>query len=303
LVLGAAGFIGRHVCRELATRGFEVHGHGHGDLVDADLNRWGLSTWVRDDLSPEALNAAVQQRAPVAVLHCAGSGSVSSAYDQPLEAFHRSVSTVAALAEAVRQCGRPNTRLVLTSSAAVYGDQGDVDLTETSVRSPISPYGFHKVAAESVCDSYSRFFGLHVSVVRLFSVYGDGLRKQLLWDALNKFSRGEHGFFGTGHELRDWIHVEDAARLLCTAAEAPQGHFQIYNGGHEQATTREVLTRLAEAWGAAAPPQFSGETHTGNPRRLTSDWGHAHRQLGWVPEVGLTQGLARYAAWFRQLSR
>jgi len=299
LVLGAAGFIGRHTCAQLAREGHVVHGLGHGNWNAAAWQAWGLSTWTASDVSLSAVSNAIVEHEPSMVLYCAGSGAVASAFQRPFEDFDRSVATVASVLEAIRASGQ-RTRIVITSSAAVYGDQGDVDLTESSIRAPISPYGFHKAAAESICDSYSRFFGLHISIVRLFSVYGEGLRKQLLWDALNKFSRGEHLFFGTGHELRDWIHVEDAAQLLCAAGQASQGHFEIYNGGHDQATTRDVLTHLARAYGAFDLPEFSGETHTGNPRRLTSDCGHAYRQLGWKPNVSLVDGLARYAKWFRQ---
>jgi len=300
LVLGAAGFIGRHVSRELAAQGFTVHGLGHGLWDEAEWRAWGLGTWTCDDLSATALGAAVMRVKPTAVLHCAGSGSVASSYERPYDDFNRSVTSVAALAEAVRRHAAPETRVVVTSSAAIYGDQGDVDLTEAATRSPISPYGFHKAAAETLCDSYARFFGVKVSIVRLFSVYGEGLRKQLLWDAMNKFARGERQFFGTGHEVRDWIHAEDAARLLCAAATSPQAQFEIYNGGHQKVSTREVLTSLASAANSGLLPEFSGETHTGNPRRLTSDCSHARRQLGWEPHIALADGLARYVRWYRQ---
>ena len=106
-------------------------------------------------------------------------------------------------------------------------------------------------------------------------------------------------FFGTGKELRDWIHVEDAARLLVLAGSGQQSTFEIYNGGFEQATTKDVLTRLAAAYGLAGEVTFTGETHKGNPRRLTSDCSHARRLLDWQPRVALQDGLERYSAWFK----
>jgi UDP-glucose 4-epimerase len=299
LVLGAAGFIGRHVCRELASQGFTVCGLGRGKWLKNEWIKWGLAQWVEGDINLDSLAQAASTVAPLLTfVHCAGSGAVSHSYSQPFEDYQRSVLSTLALAEFVRQRGHKDARVVLASSAAVYGDQGDVDLVETATRSPISPYGFHKVAAESLCDSYSRFFGVQTSVIRLFSVYGEGLRKQLLWDAMQKFACGESMFFGTGHELRDWIHVDDAARLLCKAACEPQAPFEIYNGGHEHATTRTVLTTLARYAGSTTVPNFNGETHIGNPRRLTANCGHAQRQLGWKPTVSLESGLLRYAQWF-----
>lgn len=299
VVLGAAGFIGRHTCSRLARLGIEVHGVGHGRWTEDAWSKWGIVRWSDCSIDKESLDSAVGDDRPQLYVHCAGGSAVSESYASPLADFHRSVSTTAALLEHVRNQSGARARVVLTSSAAVYGDQGDVDLTETSTRSPVSPYGFNKLSAENLCDSYARFFGVDVSVVRLFSVYGEGLRKQLLWDALNKLSRGESEFFGTGNELRDWIHVEDAATLLCAAALAPQAHFDVFNGGHVKATTREVLSRLAAQFDISTQPRFTGTAHTGNPRRLTAECGHAHRQLGWRADIGLEQGLARYAKWFR----
>ena len=298
LVLGAKGFVGRHVCRALAHSGINVTGLGHGHWESEAAATWGLSHWVQGEIDLATLQSLDLRRFPDVLIHCGGSGAVSFSYANPLEDFHRSVDSTAAVLEWVRQSGSTTSRIVAVSSAAVYGDQGDVDLTEMATRSPVSPYGFHKLAAENLCDSYSRFFGIKVSIVRLFSVFGDGLRKQLLWDALHKFARGEAQFFGTGNELRDWIHVEDAAALLCAATSSAQADFEIYNGGNEHADTRQVLSALAAIACPGLSPAFNGLTHTGNPRRLTSNCLHARRQLGWTPKINLAEGLLRYVTWF-----
>lgn len=301
VVLGAAGFVGRHTARALARLGYRVLGIGHGQWVDAEWRQCGLSGWLEDDISVDALDRVLAGEAPACIVNCGGSGAVSFSYTNPLSDFQRSTQSTAAALEWIRLNGAGRTRFVLVSSAAVYGDQGDSNATENSVRAPISPYGVHKVAAEALCESYSRFFGVSSSIVRLFSVYGEGLRKQLLWDALNKFSRGEYQFLGTGNELRDWIHVDDAAALLALAGLTPQSTFEVFNGGAVHATTRQLLEGLARAYGQVGDINFSGEVHKGNPRRLTSDCGHTSRLLNWTPQVLLEEGLARYAAWFRSL--
>ena len=299
IVAGAAGFIGRHVCREFALQGVQVFGVGHGSLSRAEQCAWGLTQWIAADITVEALQAVAGDSKPFAVVHCAGSGSVAASYAAPYSDYRRTVDSTAQLLEFARLQTATPPRVVLISSAAVYGDQGEVDITESATRSPVSPYGVSKMLSENLCDSYARFFGVQSSVVRLFSVYGDGLRKQLLWDAMCKFSRKEYQFFGTGHEMRDWIHVEDAARLLRLAATAKQASYEIYNGGHIHATTREVLAKLAILASAPIATVFNNETHIGNPRRLVANCRHACRQLEWAPIVGIDDGLARYVAWFK----
>jgi UDP-glucose 4-epimerase len=299
VVLGAGGFIGRHVCLALAQQGATVYGLGHGDWAADERSRWGLTRWIEADVGLDALSALLGDRPLTALIHCAGGSAVARSYAEPLVDFRRSVDSTAEVLEFARTRPGPTPRVVLTSSAAVYGDQGDVDITEASACSPISPYGFHKLAAEQLCTSYARFFNVPVTVVRLFSVYGEGLRKQLLWEACQRFQRGEAQFFGTGHELRDWIHVADAAALLCAAASAPQARFGLYNGGHEQASTHDLLSALGGLFDGHPVPVFTGTTHTGNPRRLTADCAHARHQLGWRPLMTLADGLRRYADWFK----
>jgi UDP-glucose 4-epimerase len=299
LVLGAAGFIGRHVCRALAANGLVVYGVGHGRWTSQEWSAWGLSRWQSADITLESMDAIAGGEQVGAIFQCAGSGAVARSYAAPLDDFHRTVSSTASALEFARtRCGG-HARFVLASSAAVYGDQGEVDLAESAVRAPVSPYGFSKVAAENLCETYARFFGVQSSVIRMFSVYGEGLRKQLLWDAMRKFATGESKFFGTGHEMRDWIHVDDAAALLCVAGTAAQEKFEIYNCGHVKASTQDVLAQLATLAGGALTPRFTGESHPGNPRRLTANCARAARTLGWTARVTLAEGLGRYVRWFQ----
>lgn len=302
VVLGAAGFIGRHAARLFSLRGYTVLGLGHGPWEKGEWELWGLSEWQSADITESSLDLLVGSRKISAIVHCAGSGAVSFSYHNPFDDFTRAVLSTASILEWIRRRGGRNCRFVFLSSAAVYGDQGPINLNEDSPISPISPYGHHKLAAETLCKSYAKSFNIPVSIVRLFSVYGEGLQKQLLWDALNKFSNGQSTFWGSGEELRDWIHVQDAVELIVASATAVQDDFVIYNGGSHVASIRDVLIELARACKSNLPIIFNGVIDTGNPYSLCADTSLAVRALGWSPMMTLESGILAYSNWYKTFS-
>lgn len=300
LVCGAAGFIGRSVCEMLSRRGIPAIGLGRGSISRQDQSNLGLVAWHSAEVSLDSLQAVLQDLEPAAIIHCAGTGSVGAVYKAPHEAYISSVSSTAAILEFVRIRCYHYTPVVYVSSSAVYGDYAAGDSSEQTVCQPISPYGFLKLASEDLCRAYSKSFGVRVTIIRPFSVYGNGLRKQLLWDAMNKLVTNEFTFLGTGRELRDWIHVDDVSRLLCDiATNVSLPSFEIFNASHSQRSVRDLLECLASIAGKShIQPVFTGATHTGNPGRLTGNSEHARQVLGWSPSVDLEEGLSAYVRWF-----
>lgn len=296
LVTGAYGFIGRYVARKLAHDGCHVIGLGHGSWAREEWRTWGIAEWHSADITLETLITYAGE--PDVIVHCAGSGSVGFSMTHPYQDFQRTVATTLAVLEFARLYA-PQARVAYPSSAGVYGMVQKLPIVETDPLSPASPYGVHKCLAEDLCQSYAKHFGIAVAVVRLFSVYGVGLRKQLLWDASQKIMRGEHSFFGTGEEIRDWLHVEDAASLLITAAAHASKECPIVNGGSGLGiTVREVLTELFACFERADAPNFSGTVRSGDPAGYVADISRA-RHWGWQPSMDWKDGLHDYAAWFR----
>lgn len=297
LVTGACGFIGRHVARLYAAAGWQVSGMGHGAWVKEELQRWGISEWHRADITLAELQACAGQ--PDVIVHCAGSSSVGFSISHPYEDFLRNVGTTAALLEFVRLYA-PLARIVYPSSAAVYGNVKKLPITEDEATMPESPYGVHKLMAEHLCASYAKNFGISVMVLRLFSVYGNGLRKQLLWDACQKISSGKHAFFGTGSETRDWLNVNDAAELLKTAAEHADTTCPVINGGTGvSVTVQEILRELYASLNIGGQPVFNGVLRDGDPVHYLADISRAHA-LGWHAKVDWKTGIRGYAAWFKE---
>ena len=296
VVTGAYGFIGRYVARQMARDGWHVVGLGHGAWAHEEREKWGIAEWHSAEITLETLIAYAGE--PAVIVHCAGSGSVGFSMTHPYQDFQRTVATTLAVLEYARLYA-PQVRVAYPSSAGVYGEVQKLPIIETDPLSPASPYGVHKLLAEKLCLSYASRFNLSVGIVRLFSVYGAGLRKQLLWDASKKITRGEKDFFGSGKEIRDWLHVEDAASLLITAAGYASAKCPIANGGSgEGVTVQKVLTELLTCFDSTDAPKFSGMVRSGDPAGYVADISLA-MQWGWRPKVERHQGLREYADWFK----
>ncbi len=299
LVTGAYGFIGRHVAKHYAETGSIVTGFGHGVWAEADWMQWGLSGWHGADVTVENLQKCNIE--PDVIVHCAGSGSVAFSISDPYQDFQRTVGSTLEVLEFAR-LHAPKAKVVYPSSAGVYGNAKNLPIDETAPLQPVSPYGAHKLMAEDLCRSYAKNFGLSIALVRFFSIYGAGLRKQLLWDACQKAVRGDISFFGTGDETRDWLHVRDAAILMATAANHASSGCPVVNGGIGiGVTVKEILDELFNYLGRTDKPLFSGSARSGDPAYYIADTRSA-LAWGWQPEMDWHNGLREYASWFKGLS-
>lgn len=188
LVTGAAGFLGGHVVRHFAAAGYRVMGRGHGHIAKSASAELGLSDWREDDVTLSTL--AGLNATPDVVVHCAGGASISHSVGHPEDDYRRTVGTTREVLDYVR-LHAPAARVVLPSSAAVYGEVAHLPIGEETPLAPISPSGHHKKLAEELCRSYAQDYGLRIGIVRLFSVYGPDLRKQLRWDACEKLRKAD----------------------------------------------------------------------------------------------------------------
>ena len=277
VVTGADGFLGSHLCRMLAASG-SVTAIGRRELTGARL----------DSIA-----------APTAVFHCAGGSSVARSLADPARDFDDTAGTLVRVLETMRTRW-PGAALVYPSSAAVYGAQKEVPISEGALSNPVSPYGWHKRIAEELCRSYGVSFGTRSVVVRFFSVYGPGQKKLLLWDACRKASDGDDEFAGTGVETRDWLHVSDACALLIAAADEADPSAPVFNGGSGTGTSvRNAVTMVYAALGIDRSPKFAGAARSGDPAHYVADLRRTNT-LAWEPRVELTAGIVEYAKWFRE---
>jgi nucleoside-diphosphate-sugar epimerase len=287
LITGAGGFLGSRIAEILRVSGQHV-------LPFAGR------------LPSEEFAGLLRKSRPRLLVHCAGTSRVERSFEQTAADFHDNVvvteSVLAALAAA-----SPGTRFVFLSSAAVYGEPLALPITEQTPPRPISPYGHHKLLCEGICRKYHELSGVSVAVLRIFSAYGPGLAKQVLWDIHQKSrqrtsqSRGIVRLDGTGQERRDFVYADDVARLVLRLVRNDLPNWLLVNvASGRSISIRELAEMFLAKLGRTGHVIFSGRSRRGAPRTWEADVA----QLGSLGLDSLTPlecGLDHYAAWLREI--
>ena len=291
-VTGAQGFVGHHLCAALHESGWVVMRFGRDTAA-------GNHSAVLPLSAPGFIRAVALQGMPERVFHLAGGATVGQSLADPLGDFDNNVRTTALVLDAVRQfC--PNSPVILASSAAVYGSSYPGAIPTDAVLQPYSPYGHHKRMAEQLALAYAESFGLRLSVLRLFSIYGPGIRKQLLFDICTQLAKGDGPvrLGGTGRERRDWCHVADVVRAMTALTSPLAGQVETLNLGTGQGLAiHDVASLLIQVWGGTRQIVFSGQSRPGDPFSLIA----APDSLppGFSPQIEVAEGFALFVDWFR----
>ena len=299
LITGSRGFVGGSVGRFAARAGHEILGLGRSTQPP----RGWPGAYAQADVVHSDLSGLVRDFAPDLLLHAAGTASVSASLQSPLDDLRAALMTWANTLEGVRRSGaRPLT--LFPSSAAVYGDLSGPPAREETPLAPISPYGFHKAACELLAREYAECFGLRVVVCRLFSLFGPAQRRLLVWELYRQLAGPDATVWlqGTGAEVRDYLHVDDAAAAFLQLAdglrrETSPGIFQVLNVASGEPA--DVLG-LAEQLRARVAPhkelRCRGLTLPGDPRAWRADISRLRALApGWQPRP-LADSLARCVA-------
>lgn len=294
LITGGLGFLGSNLCRELAVADYKLTGIGHG--CEKNAKSIGYSRWVDSDLNLTALES-LEEKFDV-IIHCAGKVSGSESLLNPHSDYRSNVQTTAELIEFVRRKNR-HALTIYASSAAVYGSADHFPTTTDQPLKPITPYGSHKKVSEELMRTANLCFGLRFSIIRFFSIYGPGLRRQLLWDALEKITSSDEvaNFSGTGQEIRDWIFIDDAVQLIKKVMNTEQQGFQIFNGASGiPITNSEILSKLMRISGWRKAVNFDGIARSGDPIKFL---GNINGQgINWHTETTLEIGIERVVEWY-----
>ena len=291
LITGINGFIGSN-CKEFyEANGFEVYG--------IDINGTPIKNIIIGDVNIK--NIKVFNQEFDTIIHLAGTGTVSMAQNNSEREKEKSVGSCKEILEYINKYNS-KACLIFSSSAAVYGNSFKEHISEHDKTNPISVYGQHKLEAEKLCKEYAEKYNLNIKIARIFSVYGNGLKKQLLWDFSSRLNKAQDEIlcFGNGNEKRDFIHITDLINLFELIRKEPFG-FDIYNcASGVETTVKEIISHIISFNKKNINLQFDNLKREGNPEILIANIEKV-KKIGFVPKKTLEEGIKDYVKWFNSI--
>lgn len=293
LITGVNGFIGTHLAEYFLQKEYDVCGIDRGSVSNNKKIRY-----YQSDILLDGCRDVLEKEQPQCIIHCAGMADVNLSVKHPDGDFEINVILTRKLLYEIKEYD-PDAKLIFLSSAAVYGNPETLPIDETHRLNPISPYALHKMISEEMCVYFSKNYGSKIKILRIFSAYGIGLKKQLFWDMATKYANtGKLQLFGTGRESRDFINIEDLVRAIELVAFSDDSDELVYNVANgEEICISHAAQCFALCVGADDEiVSFNGVTRPGNPINWRADISKLSA-LGYEKTVSIDEGIRKYTEW------
>jgi len=294
LVIGSKGFIGSQICKYFANE----HQVWEADIVEDKRDNYTVLSKQNTDF-----DCLFNKTKYDVCINASGNGSVPISLNQPVFDFELNVTNTIKLLDAIKIfC--PECKFINLSSAAVYGNPASLPVTENMQTTPMSPYGWHKLYAEQLCKEYYYLYNLHTINLRLFSVYGEGLKKQIFWDTYQKsLSSTKIELFGSGKETRDFIYISDLVDAVNCVI-----HRGLFNGeavnvaSGIETTIKEAATVFCEFLDPNIVVKFNNIVKPGDPFNWRADVSIL-QSWGFTSKTTINAGLENTTRWLKQHSQ
>ena len=315
LITGVAGFIGAHVAQALLRSGHSVIGFDSlnhyytpqlkRDRLDSLCQDGEFSFHELDVASIATMKSALNGRRPTKILHLAAQAGVRYSLQNPAAYTEANLEGHFAMLELARELEVEN--MVYASSSSVYGGNTKIPFAETDpTDDPVSFYGATKKSNEVMSQSYSRLYGLSLTGLRFFTVYGPWGRPDMAyWIFAERMLKGEPiKVFNHGKMSRDFTYIDDIVDGTIAALERPASGLslpvphRVYNLGNDRPEPLMDLIRLTESGVKIEAIKQFEDMQRGDLERTWADIERARAELDYTPKVSLADGIAAFADWF-----
>ena len=310
IVTGVAGFIGSHLAEALLKQGAEVIGIDcFNDYYSPQLKHSNVIN-LKQYPGFKLINANIQElnwqqllQSVDVVYHQAAQAGVRASWGQDFHHYtERNINATQAILEGAKQV-KSLKRIVYASSSSIYGDAITMPTPETLCPQPVSPYAITKLAGERLCWLYQQNFGIPVTALRYFTVYGPRQRPDMAFHMFFKAAiAGEAiSIYGDGQQTRDYTYVSDAVAANLAAGEIPEAIGEVFNiGGGSRVTLMELLEIMERIIGYPIKKEYVNKA-VGDARHTSADVTKAKKLLNYIPQVSLKEGLIQEWQWIKSL--
>lgn len=298
IITGISGFIGKHLGEYYINNNYKVIGISRNNYIIESKNY----EFVKMDLSKDNLDSVLLKYKPNYFIHCASNASVGESVKNPQADFESSVSILYKILFSLKNVNL-KPKFIFLSSAAVYGNPKKLPISEEDPIDPISPYGLNKKLCEEICKYFISNENVDIKILRIFSVYGSGLKKQILWD-INKKIKNNHivELFGNGDETRDFINIQDLIQAINLILENKTKDY-IFNVGNGEEISIKNLGEiyLKNSNIDIGLLRFNNAYDIGNPRNWLADIGKMNK-VGYKKQVNIEEGIKSYIEWLNNIN-
>ena len=290
LIIGSLGFIGSSLGFKLSEK-HDVHG---ADIICKIQEHYTL---VKNS---EFLVNLIKENKFDLIINCSGSANVQFSFSSPYDDYNLNVNNVFLHLSSIKEYA-PKTKYLLLSSAAVYGNPKVFPVCENNFTAPISPYGYHKLAAENLCKEFNDIYNIQTLIVRIFSAYGPGLKKQLFWDLHQKCQKSNRvELFGTGEETRDFIFIDDLVKALELVMVNSSFENDIINIGSGYSTKiKDVAKVFFDNSSKPVDYFFSNTALSGAPNNWSVNIDKL-KAFGFEPQYSISKGIKKTSLWLQK---
>ena len=306
LLTGAAGFIGMHCAKRLTARGDQVVGLDNlspyypVELKRDRLKQLSIEFHELDIADAKSLAALYDKAKPDAVLHLAAQAGVRYSLENPAAYVETNLVGFANLLECCRR--HPPRHLVYASSSSVYGNNPELPWSEgQNVDHPVSLYAATKKSNELMAHVYSHLFSLNTTGLRYFTVYGPWGRPDMSPMIFARAIMEEKAIpvFNHGDMQRDFTYIDDIVEGTLRTLDHP-ARYEVYNiGNHQPVKLLDYIALMESALGKKARLDMK-PMQPGDVKATYADTAALKNAVGFAPSTPLAEGLARFAAWFKQ---
>jgi nucleoside-diphosphate-sugar epimerase len=305
VVTGGAGFIGSWLTEALVQLGCNVSvvdDLSSGKLENLRNVRRNIRMIKADICEPEALES-INAKVDV-IFHLAALASVPESVQNPKRTFESNVIGTFNLLRWMRKLSN-EVRIIFASSAAVYGEPRYVPIDEEHPLRPTSPYGASKISGEAHCTAFNEVYGVKVSILRLFNIYGPRQPRYVVYDFLRKLLVNRENklvVLGNGKQIRDFTFVTDAVEGILSAAVNEDAIGERINIGSGKSISIENLARkmLRMLDLQSLPIEFTQRSWEGDVSRIVADPSKARKLLGFKPKMSIEEGIKEEIKWFKE---